>query len=534
MNVIEIDNLKFSYLGQGDTALEVEHLSIAEGESVLITGKSGSGKSTLVQCINGIIPHVTAGKLSGTVKLKGEDVSGMTVAGISRMVGTLLQDPERQVLNYKVIEEIAFGPENLNCSRDEIERRLKAAVKETGIEDLMERDTDTLSGGEMQRVALSSVMAMEPEILILDEPTSDIDPEGTEKIFQFLHKQKGIKTLLVVEHKVERALPFVDRIIVIDNGRIVLDIPKENMLEMVQTLLDNGIEIPEEFLYASKLGLKTADVETVRSEMFRAGISLHSHARRSGGGDILEAYSMVKVPGRIIVDTALKARKGTIVAIMGKNGAGKSTFLNSMLGLLDKNEFTFSSSIKVDGVDISEADLSTRGNYLTYLPQSFDLMLINRTVEREVKYSMKKRRIRNDQLLQTIFDVFALYEIRAADPLRLSMGQRRRVSMASILASEVRIVLMDEPTSGQDFYHKDRLGKELRMITEMGYTVIVVTHDARFVYRYADELAIMHDGKIVFQGLPEDGFEISAQYGILPPSDHFLRRDEKIVESATI
>jgi energy-coupling factor transport system ATP-binding protein len=531
MKIIEIDNLKFSYLGQTETALEIEHLSISEGESVLITGKSGSGKSTLIQCINGIIPHVTAGILTGNVRLKGEDVSGMSVAGISTIVGTLLQDPERQVLNYKVVEEVAFGPENLNCTHDEIERRIHAATKRTGIEDLMERDTDTLSGGEMQRVALTSVMAMEPEILVLDEPTSNIDPEGTEKIFQFLHQQKGVKTLLVVEHKVERALRFVDRIIVIDSGRIVLDIPKENMLEMVHTLLEKGIEIPEEFLYASKLGLKTADIDAVREETQRAGITFHTHTRRNGGDLVLEAQSMVRVPDRIIVDATLKARKGTVVAIMGKNGAGKSTFLKAMLGLLNKNQFTSSSSIKIDNLDLSRSDISKRGAYISYLPQSFDLMLINRTVEREVKYSMRKRGIWNDELLQTIFEIFELYEIRAADPLRLSMGQRRRVSMASILASEVRIVLMDEPTSGQDFYHKDLMGKELRKITGMGYTVIVVTHDARFVYRYADELAIMHEGKIVFHGIPEEGFEISGQYGILPPSDHLLRRDAKKMEA---
>jgi energy-coupling factor transport system ATP-binding protein len=345
----------------------------------------------------------------------------MSVAGISTIVGTLLQDPERQVLNYKVVEEVAFGPENLNCTHDEIERRIHAATKRTGIEDLMERDTDTLSGGEMQRVALTSVMAMEPEILVLDEPTSNIDPEGTEKIFQFLHQQKGVKTLLVVEHKVERALRFVDRIIVIDSGRIVLDIPKENMLEMVHTLLEKGIEIPEEFLYASKLGLKTADIDAVREETQRAGITFHTHTRRNGGDLVLEAQSMVRVPDRIIVDATLKARKGTVVAIMGKNGAGKSTFLKAMLGLLNKNQFTSSSSIKIDNLDLSRSDISKRGAYISYLPQSFDLMLINRTVEREVKYSMRKRGIWNDELLQTIFEIFELYEIRAADPLRLSM-----------------------------------------------------------------------------------------------------------------
>ncbi len=524
MNAIEISNLSLRYLGRQLPAITVDELVIPEGQSVLITGKSGSGKSTLIQCINGVVPHIINAERKGEVKVLGQEVSKMRMPEISRLVGTLLQDPERQILNYKVEEEISFGPENLKLEKAEIRRRTAEAAKDVGIEHLMDKDTDSLSGGELQRVALTAILAMEPQILILDEPTSNIDPEGTERIFEFLERQKEHRTLILVEHKVERVLPFVDRIIVIDNGNIVLDVPKEKLLKNVDILLEAGIEIPEEYTYAKRLGLDSADIDLVRSELQEREISLSKKNRRSGGEVVLSVNLTVKISGNTIVDTDLKTMKGTIVTIMGKNGAGKSTLLKSIMGFIDDSNFSVTGKVMADDRDLTEDNLSRRGRHVSYLPQSFDLLLINPTVEREIGYSLKKLKSPDaKKITEKFLELFSLKDLRNTDPLTLSMGQRRRVAMASILSSGAKVILLDEPTSGQDFYHKEMLGKELRQLSESGYSFIVVTHDARFAYRYSDRIAIMDKGKIVLEGCPEEIFNISEEYGILPPSDHLLR-----------
>ena len=234
---IEIKNLEFYYQGEEEPALVIDDFYVVQGESILITGKSGSGKSTLINCLNGIIPNVISGEISGSVKLNGEEVSKMRLPDIAKVVGTLLQDPERQVMNYSIEDEIAFGPENLKLPRDEIQRRIDKVVDVVGIKDFIGRETSKLSGGELQRVALASVLALEPSILILDEPTSNIDPEGTEHIFKFLQENKKHMTQLIVEHKVERALPFVDRVVVINNGRIILNVSKEHLMNKADILL---------------------------------------------------------------------------------------------------------------------------------------------------------------------------------------------------------------------------------------------------------------------------------------------------------
>lgn len=524
MKAIEIRDLEFKYMGQEKPALRIQNFVIETGETVLITGKSGSGKSTLVNIINGIIPSVIHGTLSGTILLNGMDQRKMKVSDISKIVGTLLQDPERQVLSFSITDEISFGPENLNLPVDEIDRRVKLAIEKTGISDFLERETTKLSGGELQRVALASVLAMEPEILILDEPTSNIDPDGTEKIFEFLKENKNRITMVLVEHKVERAFPFVDRIVVVDDGEIKLDVHKSELLQHIEILLNAGIEIPEEYIYAYKLGLDTVDINTVKKKIFENDIKL-SHRIRNTQGDVILKYSgKVKVEGHKILEASLAIREGEIYCIMGKNGAGKTTLIKSIMDFLDRRVYTKNETIYYRGEDISSYDYADRGRYIAYLPQSFDLMLINRTVEDEIYFSGKMRKIKGYKDKGDFFiKMFSLEDKRKTDPLSLSTGQRRRVCMGASLSSSADIILMDEPTSGQDFYHKKILGEELRTLSSQGYSFIIVTHDSRFAYRYSDRIGILSEGKIIHEGEPEEVFLKSSKYHVLPPSDFLLR-----------
>jgi energy-coupling factor transport system ATP-binding protein len=523
MKPAEIRDLSFNYVGSGRPVLTVDQLDVEEGEIALVVGKSGGGKSTLVNCINGVIPHVFKGNDPSGVTVYGQAVRETPLPKLSTMVGTLLQDPETQVLNYTVEEEVAFGPENLCLPSDEISARVEDAMRTTDITDLRERETYLLSGGELQRVALAAILSMKPRMLIMDEPTSNIDPEGTARVFDTLTRLKGVSTLIIVEHKLERALPFVDRLILVDEGKVVFDIPKERIVDHLEQLLEAGIDVPEHYIFAKRFGINPRDLDGIRRRIMAEGIRLDIPKRDNSGRVIMEAHARVEVPGKVLVDAGLTVRERQVLAIMGRNGAGKSTLLKAIMNFLEK-EVESKAELKVQGVDLGTSSIQERGKYIAYVPQSFDLMLINKTVEEEVSYSMRKRGEKNyKEKVDEFLNLFTLTTMRKRDPLMLSVGQRRRVAMAAALSSGVKIAMLDEPTSGQDFYHKEIIGRELRMMKSLGNSFIVVTHDAKFVYRYADSVVVINQGAKVLEGTPEEVFRSSEQYSIVPPTEFYLR-----------
>jgi energy-coupling factor transporter ATP-binding protein EcfA2 len=526
MNPVEINKLYFNYAGAGRDVLSVDHFVVEEGEVALIVGKSGGGKSTLVNCINGIIPHVFKGNNPSGVTVYGKSVRDTPLPELSTMVGTLLQDPETQVLNYTVEEEVAFGPENLCYPPDEILKRVGEAMATTGISSLAERETYTLSGGELQRVALAAVLSMRPKLIIMDEPTSNIDPEGTAQIFETLTHLKGRSTLIIVEHKLERVLPFADRIILVDQGKLVFDVRKNELVNHVEELLAAGVDVPEHYILAKRFGIDPEDIESIRKKIIEDGIELETPPRDTSGRLLMQAQAEVQAGGRTLVDADMSLRERQILAIMGRNGAGKSTFLKAIMNFLDKDVISDSKLI-IDGNDLSKASIQERGKHIAYVPQSFDLMLINKTVEDEVAYSMRKRHEKNYQnRVEEFLNLFSLQSVRKRDPLMLSVGQRRRVAMAAALSSGVKIAMLDEPTSGQDHYHKELIGKELLMLKDRGYSFVIVTHDAKFVYKYADHVVVINSGKKVLEGTPDEVFKESERYSIVPPTEFYLRHPE--------
>jgi energy-coupling factor transport system ATP-binding protein len=522
-NPVDVKDLVFNYIGAGKPVLTVDSFHVIDGEVALVIGKSGGGKSTLVNCFNGVIPHIFKGNNPDGVVVYGNVVKETPLPKLSSIVGTLLQDPETQVLNYTVEEEIAFGPENLMMPTEEIRRRVDDAIATTGIENLRERETYVLSGGELQRVALAAVLSMKPKLLIMDEPTSNIDPEGTARVFQTLTGLKGKSTLIIVEHKLERALHFIDRVVLVDEGKIVFDVPKAQLVERIDELHAAGIDVPEHYLYAKKFRMDPSNIEGIRKRIASEGLVLGTPERHNGGKVILEAFAHVEVTGKVLVDAELTLKEPQILAIMGRNGAGKSTFLKTVMNFLDK-ELSAKSKLVINGVDLSRATIQERGKYIAYVPQSFDLMLINKTVEEEISYSLRKRGAKDYKgPTEEFLKLFGLQEFRRRDPLMLSVGQRRRVAMAAALSSGVKIVMMDEPTSGQDFYHKEIIAKELNMLKARGYSFLIVTHDAKFVYRYADYMLVLNEGKKVLEGTPEEVFASSQQYSVIPPTEYYLR-----------
>ncbi len=522
MKFVEVNNLSITYLGNIKPSLTVDHLEIEEGEAVLIVGRSGSGKSTLVNAINGVIPHLIRAEEKGEVIVFGNDVKTTPIHKMSKYVGTLLQDPESQVFNYKVIDEVAFGPENLMYKPEEIRERVYKSLKVTGISHLAEREINKLSGGELQRTVLASILALDPKALILDEPTSNIDPEGTKQVFDLLRAfREERRSLIIVEHKVDRVLPYVDRVILVNNGKIELDIHKDEIIEYSEKLSSEGIEIPEHYLYLKKVGGKRFDEELLK------GYKHSIPNRRNGKEEVF--YSKVKVytkEGIRIVDTELRLKGGQIVALMGRNGAGKSTLLKAIAGVLDR-KLKSDVRIIVNGEDISKKHIIERGKYVAYLPQNFDLIFVKRRVKDEIAFTMKNHKVYSQDRLNHFLKIFSLEKIKEEDPLILSMGQRRRVAMASVLASGAKIILMDEPTSGQDWYHREMLGKELLTLRDMGYSILVVTHDSRFVDKFCDLIYVMSNGEIVRIGKPEELFvsEGTENLGIYPPTEYEVMRN---------
>ncbi|MEM3269503.1 MAG: ATP-binding cassette domain-containing protein [Saccharolobus sp.] len=488
MSFLLMSDVEVSYPESDHVALKIDKLKIDEGESVLITGKSGSGKSTLVNLITGIIPKLIEADVKGEIRVFGRNISEYSLAKLSTLVCYLFQDPESQILNYYVKDEIAFGLENLNYPKEEILKRIEKYSNVIGISHLLNRETFYLSGGEKQRVVLASILAVEPRAIILDEPTSSIDSKGTREILQNINylKNKMKLTMIIVEHKVDKVIKFVDRVIIVDEGRIVYDLSKEKFESFDYRELDKlGIESSKSFNCVKK--------REKYSEIF------------------LKAYVKVSKGDKVIVDTKIEVYRG-ITALMGINGSGKSTLLKAIVGILDKG-LSFQGYVNALGKDYTNASIETRGEIMAYLPQDVDLLFIKRTVEDEIKYSMKLRNKYDKEVLEKYLRNFSLDKVRNVDPFLLSVGQKRRLALASLLASGVKIFLLDEPTTGQDWYHRKKLGEELRSIKDVAF--LVVTHDPKFVECFADRLLIMDNGRIVLEGDPDDIIPIADKYGVI-------------------
>ena len=338
--------------------------------------------------------------------------------------------------------------------------------------------------------------------------------------------------MLVIEHKVERMLPYVDRIMLIEKGRISLDIPKQDLVNHIEELNEAGVEIPPTYFYAKQLGLDNVDVTYIRQKIREKGIVLAVPERRKAERTLMQVDARVSVMSKIkgqntekvLLDASLNLGEGEVLAMMGQNGAGKSTFLEAIMGYLDKTSVNFKVRLVVDGEDLSKTSIQTRGKYITFVPQTFELTIVTNKVESEVAYSLKQHGVKDyKSKVEELLEMYSLTEVRGKDPLALSMGQERRVAMASALGSGAKIIMLDEPTSGQDFYHKGMLGKEIRKLQTLGYSFIIVTHDSRFVYNYADRMVVLSQGHKVLEGTPEEVFLESEKYSIPPPTDYYLR-----------
>ncbi|RPJ21304.1 MAG: ABC transporter ATP-binding protein [Chloroflexi bacterium] len=523
-----IENLSFQYRTRPEPAIEHISFELKPGELLLIAGSSGCGKTTLARCINGLIPRSYRGKREGRVILHGKDVAEMQIAAMAQTVGTLLQDPERQIVASNVYNEIAFGPENLGMPRAEIVARVEQAMKRLKIEHLRERETFNLSGGEKQKIALAGLLAMNPSILLLDEPLASLDPASAyEALDVFRSLADEGKTIILIEHRVEDAIATrPDRLLYMEAGQVkylgsIKDLPTE--------INHREVKLPAEWVVkrVKQLGEK---VDKTGSAQSAAPGPKEGHER----GEPLVVFDHVdfrysdETP-LILQDVNLTIYRGDLVAVLGPNAAGKSTLVKHAIGLLKPT----SGHVLVEGKDTRSMSVAQIARVLGYVFQSPTHMLYAPTVREELEFGPKNLEFKKEVMQQAVRESVSTVNLNGLEeypPLGLSFGQQKRTTIAAVLAMQSKIMIMDEPTAGQDYanytHFMDAMcrpsadGSKSLVAANFAATLFI-THDLDLAVTYANRVILVGDKHIVADGAPEEvlkDFDLLTRYRVRPTS----------------
>lgn len=511
--MIKIENFTFYYSDAEKPALEDLNLEIQDGEFILVTGPSGGGKSSLCRCINGLIPHFYGGKVAGEVEVQELDIRKHSPRELATKVGMIFQDPENQLVTMDVEREIAFGLENLTFPRDLIAKRIEESLDTLGISDLRHRQLHELSGGEKQKVAIASVLALHPEILILDEPTSELDPKSAEEVLslvQRLNDELGI-TVILIEQRLDRVIQHVDRLVVLDGGKIVADGTTRDVLSnSYQEISEAGVGMPPIIRLAHELGrmgittnktpLTVKEGRIMLQEVFqKASGKLPQPAEKGNAKPVAEVEKLWHVypdGPTALRNISLKVEEGEFVAIMGRNASGKTTLVKHFNSLLQPTRGV----VTVDGLDTRKATTAELARKVGFVFQNPNDHLFADTVEEEICFALKNLGFENGEMrarVNQVLEQFKLNEYRGQYPRSLSGGEKQRVALASVLAVQPKILILDEPTRGLEYRLKSELMGFLHEYTSQGNTVILVTHDVETVAEHADRVILLSEGEVV-------------------------------------
>ena len=511
--IISFKNFSFQYRAQKKPTLKEINLDIYPGERVLIAGPSGCGKSTLAGCINGLNPFSNPGECSGELIVDGVDAPKSSIFQLSAHVGTVLQDPDGQFIGLTVGEDIAFALENSCMPQDEMHEITRHAAELVGIQDHLDYAPHELSGGQKQRVSLAGVMVDQGKILLFDEPLANLDPATGKQTIELIDEiqEKTDTTVVIIEHRLEDVLwRDVDRIVLMGDGKILADLHPDELLS-TRLLEENGIREP---LYLTALryagvelapAKKPAHVDSVvidkadRKKMTDWFWSRPAAEVEKEHEPLLEVRNLTfgyERGRQTLRDVSLTIHKGEMVSIVGKNGAGKSTFSKLVCGF----ETPDSGEILFQGRDLLQENIRHRAKHIGYVMQNPNQMISKTMIFDEVALSLRNMGKSEEEIREKVEEtlkVCGLFPFRNWPVSALSFGQKKRVTIASVLVQDPELIILDEPTAGQDFHHYTEIMEFLRGLNEKGVTVVMITHDMHLMLEYTPRALVFADGRLI-------------------------------------
>ncbi len=508
--VIQFEDFSFQYFSQAEPTLKKINLTIYEGEKVLIVGPSGSGKSTLGNCLNGLIPFAYKGKIEGSLKIEDKETRDTSIFELSKKVGTVLQDSDGQFIGLTVGEDIAFTLENDCKNQGEMRRIVEETAKLVDMGNLLSSSPFELSGGQKQRVSLAGVMVNEVDILLFDEPLANLDPATGKTAIDLIDniQKKLDKTVVIIEHRLEDVLyRSVDRIIVVANGEIAADMSPDELMA-ADILSELGIREP---LYVTALkyaGVKiqkehqAGRMETLRLDMVKDQLKSWN-ASQTAKQEEITPKELLKVEHisfqynkkrKILKDVSFSVREGEMMSIVGTNGAGKSTLAKVICGFVTPEE----GELLFEGESMKEKGISERSDKIGYVMQNPNQMICKPMIYDEVALGLRIRGVAEDVIeekVENALRICGLHPFKKWPISALSFGQKKRVTIASVLVMEPKMLILDEPTAGQDYHHYTEIMEFLKSLNSLGVTILMITHDMHLMLEYTPHAVVIADGQ---------------------------------------
>jgi len=508
---ISFNQFTFQYDAQAEATLKDISFDIVKGEKVLILGPSGSGKSTLAQCLNGIIPNIHKGQAQGQVRIAGQNIFKQSIYDKSQLVSTVLQDPDGQFIGLTVAEDLAFALENDCANQSEMKDKVALWAERLDLTSLLNHRPQDLSGGQKQRVSLAGVLIDESPILLFDEPLANLDPKSGQETIDLIdkiHKEVGATTI-IIEHRLEDVLYRpVDRILLVNDGTLLFNGSPDELLSST-LLLENGIREPLYVTVLRQLGFDTRDAQNL-SQLDALDLSdlvlpdrVLKDKRDSSSDSILKVEGLSVSYGdnpAIIEDMSFSLKKGERLAIVGKNGAGKSTLAKALCGFVPSQ-----GKLTYKGLDISQDSISERSERIGFVLQNPNQMISQTMIFDEVALGLRLRGIEETEVEERVHEVLktcGLYSFRKWPISALSFGQKKRVTIASILVLKPEIIILDEPTAGQDYKTYTDIMNFLDSLQKQGHTIVMITHDMQLMLEYSDRCLVVVEGKIIADDNP--------------------------------
>lgn len=517
--MIEFKDFSFQYKSQKKPTLHHINLEIKEGEKVLIVGPSGSGKSTLGHCINGLIPFAYPGKKEGKLFIEENDSEKLDIFSSSKLVGTVMQDADSQFVGLNVGEDIAFSLENNAVDTDKMHEIVKKVANLVGMGEFLEQSPLELSGGQKQDVCMAGVMVDEAPILLFDEPLANLDPATGKLVIELIDEinKTQKKTIIIIEHRLEDVLHRpVDRIVLVNNGEILADCKPEELF--ATTLLeDNGIRLP---LYVQAMKYADVDLSKVKNLADDTDYDLQDqkdklvHWYNTNKTDVkkIESAPLLTIKDLcfsydgikpILDHVSLDVHQGEMISVVGKNGAGKSTLCKCICAF----EKADAGTLKFENTDMNDLSVKERADRIGFVLQNPNQMICNTMIFDEVAMGLRNRGISEDKIKEKVENtlmICGLYPFRNWPISALSYGQKKRVTIASILALEPKMIILDEPTAGQDYRRYSEIMEFLKSLNEMGIAIVMITHDMHLMLEYTTRSVVLTGGKKIADATPSE------------------------------